>query len=52
MLWLAFALLTVKTVLATENQKLGNASKVLEMLIDCGGSVASLRNDVKSKFCI
>jgi hypothetical protein len=49
MLWLAFALLTVKTGFATENQKLENASKVLEMLIDCGGSVESLRNDIKSK---
>jgi hypothetical protein len=50
MLWLAFAPLTIKTGLAIENQNLKNASKVLEMLIDCGGSVASLRNDVESEF--
>ncbi|XP_060592346.1 uncharacterized protein LOC132747055 [Ruditapes philippinarum] len=48
MLWLTFALLTIKTVQVTETQNLENAAKILEMLIDCGGSVASLRNDLKT----
>ncbi|XP_060571948.1 uncharacterized protein LOC132730108 [Ruditapes philippinarum] len=48
MLWLAFAMLTIKTGLATESKNIENASKVLEMLIDCGGSVESLRNDIKN----
>jgi hypothetical protein len=49
MLWLAFALLIIKTGFATENQNIENASKVWEMLIDCKGSVESLRNDVENK---
>jgi hypothetical protein len=31
----------------TQNDKMHDDTKVLQMLIDCGGSVASLRNELK-----
>ncbi|XP_060571937.1 short-chain collagen C4-like [Ruditapes philippinarum] len=48
MLWLAISLLTINTALATENQKLENTAKILELLNDFRGNVASLRNDLKT----